>query len=97
MTKEELLRRLGKSEWSDFEYKKSQRGVSEDTYSTVSAFANTSGGTIVFGVQDTHGELEPIGVLDVEKVSNDFDPAKCFDGKSLIWYRSRQVVSRCYR
>ncbi len=55
MLKEELIANLKNSEWSDFECKKSQHGVSEDAYRTVSAFANTSGGTLVFGVKDSHG------------------------------------------
>lgn len=72
MTKDELLERLKGYEWSDVEFKKAQRGVPEDAYKTVSAFSNTSGGWLVFGVQDTHGVYEIVGVIEVDKVQNDF-------------------------
>ena len=44
MTRDELLARLKGYEWSDFECKKAQRGVPNDAYVTVSAFANSAGG-----------------------------------------------------
>lgn len=72
MTKDELIARLKNSEWSDLECKKSQHGVSEDAYRTVSAFANTTGGVLVFGVKDSHGQLEVVGVSEPDKVQNDF-------------------------
>jgi ATP-dependent DNA helicase RecG len=72
MTKDELITRLEKSEWNDLECKKSQHGVSEDAYRTVSAFANTTGGVLVFGVKDSPGQLEIVGVSEPDKVQNDF-------------------------
>lgn len=48
MTKDELLDRLKRLEWNYMEFKKSQHGVSEDAYRTVSAFTNTNGGTLIF-------------------------------------------------
>ncbi|MBF0133381.1 MAG: putative DNA binding domain-containing protein [Magnetococcales bacterium] len=72
MTKDELIAKLKKFEWNDMECKKAQRGVSEDAYRTVSAFANTSGGWLVFGVEDRNGTLEIVGVIEVDKVQNDF-------------------------
>ena len=72
MTKEELIKRLQKFEWSDFECKKAQRGVSEDAYKTVSAFANTSGGYLVFGVKDENSQLDIVGVIEIDRVQNDF-------------------------
>ena len=72
MTKDELIVRLEKPEWHDLECKKSQHGVSEDAYRTVSAFANTTGGILVFGVKDSHGQLEIVGVSEPDKVQNDF-------------------------
>ena len=72
MTKDELITRLAKYEWNDFECKKAQRGISEDAYKTVSAFANTKGGHLVFGIKDQNGQVEIVGVLDVDKVQNDF-------------------------
>ena len=72
MTKDELIARLSKYEWNDIECKKAQGGVPDDAYKTVSAFANTAGGHLVFGVKDSRGNLEIVGVLDVDKVQNDF-------------------------
>lgn len=72
MNQDELLARLNGIEWNDFECKRAQRGVPEDAYKTVSAFANTAGGWLVFGVSETNGRLEVTGVADPDKVQNDF-------------------------
>jgi len=72
MDKDEIITLLGKHEWNDLEFKKGQRGVPVETYKTVSAFANTKGGWIVFGVKDDDGKLAIVGVLDVDRVQNDF-------------------------
>ena len=72
MTKDELIARLGKYEWNDVEFKKAQRGVPESAYETVSAFANTDGGWLVFGVLEGELGYEIVGVDDVDKVQNDF-------------------------
>ena len=72
MTKDELIARLGKFEWNDIECKQAQKSVPRDAYKTVSAFSNTSGGYLVFGVKDSEGKLDIIGVTEVDKVQNDF-------------------------
>lgn len=72
MTKDELIARLGKYEWSDVEFKKAQRGVPNSAYETVSAFSNTAGGYLAFGVKDTDGTFEIVGVIEIDKVQNDF-------------------------
>jgi ATP-dependent DNA helicase RecG len=74
MTKNELIERLKGYEWNDLEFKRARRGVPEDAYSTVSAFANTSGGWLIFGVKETSGRLEVSGVeaTAFDKVQNDF-------------------------
>ena len=72
MDRAELIERIKGNEWNDVEFKKAQRGVSEDAYKTVSAFSNTEGGWLVFGVQEGKGGFEIVGVLDVDKVQNDF-------------------------
>ena len=72
MTKSELIAKLSKYEWNDVECKKAQRGVPDDAYKTVSAFSNTAGGYLVFGVKDSGGTLEIVGVIEVDKVQNDF-------------------------
>jgi ATP-dependent DNA helicase RecG len=74
MTKEELLKAIKSPEWTDIEFKQSRKGVSEEAYKTVSAFANTCGGYLVFGVRESasKAEREIVGVEDVDKVQNDF-------------------------
>lgn len=72
MTLDELRQRLTQIEWRDIEFKRAQRGVPNDAYSTVSAFANTGGGHIVFGVSQANGQFEVVGVLEPDRVQNDF-------------------------
>ncbi len=62
MTKGELISRLKGYEWTDFECKKARSNVPKDAYSTVSAFANTQGGWLIFGVSENAGLLEITGV-----------------------------------
>ena len=64
--------RLNGLEWNDFECKRAQRGVPEDAYKTVSAFANTAGGWLVFGVSEVNHRMEITGVEEPDKVQNDF-------------------------
>ena len=72
MNQDEFLARLKGIEWNDFECKRAQRGVPEDAYKTVSAFANTAGGWLVFGVSEVNARLEVTGVEEPDKVQNDF-------------------------
>ena len=72
MDKAELIERLKGYEWNDIEFKRAQRGVPDSAYETVSAFSNTEGGWLVFGIRDSAGGYEVVGVLEVDKVQNDF-------------------------
>ena len=72
MTKEELITKLGSYEWNDLEFKKAQRSVPKSAYETVSAFANTAGGWLIFGVKQEKGQFIVSGVEDVDTVQNDF-------------------------
>ena len=72
MTKEELLQKLTDIEWDDFECKASQNKLSEDVWSTVSSFSNTSGGWIVFGIKQIGKKFEIQGVNNGEKTESDF-------------------------
>ena len=81
MTREELLDRLQGYEWNDIEFKQARKGVPQNAYKTVSAFANTAGGWLVFGVRDTGGSFEVVGVVEVDKVQNDFLSALRAGGK----------------
>ena len=84
MTREELLDRLQKYEWTDIEFKEAARAAPKSVYETVSAFANTAGGWLVFGVRDDGGSFEVAGVIEVDKVQNEF----------LSTLRSQQKVNR---
>ena len=72
MEREEIIERLKGYEWTDVEFKEARRAVPKDAYKTVSAFSNTEGGWLVFGVRDGAGGFEIVGVLEVDKVQNDF-------------------------
>lgn len=72
MNQDELLARLKGFEWNDFECKRAQRSVPDDAYKTVSAFANTAGGWLVFGVSEHNGQLEITGVEEPDRVQNEF-------------------------
>ena len=72
MDRNQLIERLGRYEWTDLEFKEARNAVPRTAYETVSAFANTRGGRLVFGVRDHGGDLEVVGVRKVDKVQNDF-------------------------
>ncbi|SDX67294.1 RNA-binding domain-containing protein [Roseicitreum antarcticum] len=73
MTRDELLEKLNSVEWNDIEFKEAGFAVPKSALETVSAFANTKGGHLVFGIKEGQaGNLTITGVLDVDKVQNDF-------------------------
>ncbi|MEJ1958915.1 MAG: ATP-binding protein [Nitrosomonadales bacterium] len=72
MTRDELLTRLKSIEWNDIEFKEAAWAVPKDALSTVSAFANTDGGHLVFGVKQENGKFSISGVIEADKVQNDF-------------------------
>jgi len=84
MNREDLIERLKGYEWNDIEFKSAQTNVPRSAYETVSAFANTAGGQLVFGVRQEGGGFEIIGVIEVDKVQNDF----------ITVLRSRQKLNR---
>jgi len=73
MNLDELLERLKGFEWNDIEFKAAQTDVPKNAYETVSAFSNTTGGWLVFGVEENKGrQFDIVGVIEVDKVQNDF-------------------------
>lgn len=72
MTHDELVAALNSIEWSDVEFKEATWEVPKSALSTVSAFANTEGGHLVFGVKEANGTLTVTGVVDADKLQNTF-------------------------
>ena len=72
MTRSELIDRLQRFEWSDVEFKEALNAAPKVVYETVSAFANTAGEWLVFGVHDRGGALAIVGMMQVDKVQNEF-------------------------
>lgn len=72
MNKEELLKRLEDIEWEDFEVKTAKNEVPKSCWETVSAFSNTAGGWLVFGVSQKGKSFEIVGVDQPEKLEQDF-------------------------
>ncbi len=50
MKKQELIKKLQDIEWQDFEVKEAKSAVLKNSWETVSAFSNTAGGWLIFGV-----------------------------------------------
>ena len=69
-----MLARLNGYEWTDFECKKARRDVPRDAYTTVSAFANSGGGWLLFGVSEQDSQFQTSGVdpQAFDRVQNDF-------------------------
>ena len=72
MTKDELISRLKDIEWDDFEVKEAQNKLPDNVWETVSAFSNTSGGWIVFGVKQNGKRFDIQGVENGEKWESGF-------------------------
>ena len=72
MNRNEIIDRLKRYEWSDVEFKEARNKAPKSAYETVSAFANTAGGWLVFGVRDNGGVFEIVGVVEVDKVQGEF-------------------------
>lgn len=81
MNRDQLIKRLHGHEWSDVEFKEAQRDVPKSAYETVSAFSNTHGGWLVFGVRETESGYEVSGVAQVDRIQNDFLSALRADNK----------------
>lgn len=74
----ELQKLVYKGEKVDVECKKAAGGFPHSVYETYSSFANTNGGTIIFGVDEDTSKTEPkerydfIGVSDPNKLIDSF-------------------------
>jgi ATP-dependent DNA helicase RecG len=72
MTTTQLISRLTDLEWEDFEVKEARSEVPKNVWETVSAFSNTAGGWLVFGVSKSGKKYEIVGVKNPEKIEQDF-------------------------
>ncbi len=72
MNRDELLARLKSIEWNDIEFKQATWAVPKEALPTVSAFSNTAGGHLVFGVKQENGAFSISGVIEADKIQNDF-------------------------
>lgn len=72
LSKEDLIAKIQDIEWDDFEAKASKTQLPADTWRTVSAFSNTSGGWIICGVAQHGKKFEIEGVENGEKIESDF-------------------------
>src|SRR3989338_4939779 len=72
MNKQELIEKLQDIEWEDFEVKEAQSEVPKSSWESVSAFSNTAGGWLVFGVKKSGKEYELLGIKNSEKISHEF-------------------------
>lgn len=69
-------------EQNNIEYKTTSRGrLPNDLWQTVSAFANSDGGKIYFGVRPD-GTREPLSSADIDKIQRDFS-SLCMDAMSV--------------
>ena len=88
MTKEELLQRLTDIEWDDFEVKEALDKMPDNVWETVSAFCNTSGGWIVFGIKQKGKRFEVQGVNNGEKTESDFLESD-IDSSTVTYFRPK--------
>ncbi len=72
MKRTELKKLLKAGEWNDVEFKEVRSDVPKSAFETISAFANTHGGRLVFGVAEEGDAYEITGVEKPDKVQNDF-------------------------
>ena len=72
MQKEELIKKLEDIEWEDFEVKEAKSDVPKSSWETVSAFSNTAGGWLIFGVSKKGKSYLVIGINNLEKIEQDF-------------------------
>ena len=100
MDKAELIERLKKGyEWRDIEFKEARRDVPKNAYETVSAFANTEGGHLVFGVRQNGDDFEVVGsggitVIDPTDLSySSMDRARRGEPVSLLGVKLHILVA----
>jgi ATP-dependent DNA helicase RecG len=72
LNKEDLIKKLEDIEWEDVKVKEAQNAVPKNSWETVSAFSNTVGGWLIFGVKKSSQSYEIKGVNNPEKIEQEF-------------------------
>ena len=72
MTKQELIQKIVDLEWEDFEVKTAESSVPKSAWESVSAFSNSSGGWLIFGIEQIGKKFNITGVHNSEKIEQDF-------------------------
>jgi len=71
-TPDELLRSLNLTgEHAQIECKESAWQLPRDVWETISAFSNTTGGTLLLGIAERQGRFEITGLIDAPKIQHD--------------------------
>ena len=71
MNRAELLQCLDGVEWTDFEVKAAAKGVPQDAFKTIAAFANSGGGWLVCGVSESDEGYSITGIDDIDRFQNE--------------------------
>jgi len=72
VNKNDLIKKLEDIEWEDFEVKKAKKNIPKNSWETVSAFSNTIGGWLIFGVKKSGKSYDIKGVDNPEKIEQEF-------------------------
>ena len=72
MKKPDLIKKLQDIEWEDFEVKEAKSEIPKNSWETVSAFSNTAGGWLIFGVKKEEKDYLIQGVNNAGKIEHDF-------------------------
>ena len=72
MNKAQLIKRLSLPEWDDFEVKEAKNDIPKNSWETVSSFANTSGGWLIFGIKQKGKQYLITGLDNPTKTEQDF-------------------------
>lgn len=72
MTIEDLLEALKLGEDQDIEFKTAQGTLPKSIWETISAFANTAGGTVVLGIAEQDGKFEIAGIRKSQPLIKQF-------------------------
>ncbi len=72
MNNENILRRLDLGQDQDVEFKRAGGGLPKSLWETISAFANTEGGTVALGVAEKGDKHEIAGVRSPAKLIKAF-------------------------